>query len=147
MRLNTRVFVHFMFVTVFCLHSTMASAEQSKQVGDWTVHYSVVNSTFIQPEIAEQYKIVRSESHAVLTLSILNAEDVPVSTPIKGSFKNLLGQINTLTFTKIEEEPAIYYVANFRFVNKEQLRFELEFDFPNGKQKMTFTKKIHRLPL
>ena len=134
----------FFSVGVCCYLAATLCAEQSQKVGNLTVHYSVINSTFLLPEVAKQYDIVRSDTRAVLSISVLDEIESPVAFPFKGTFKNLLGQVYPLNFKKIEEGEAIYYIANFRFVDTEQLKFNLEFDFAEGRETLTFTKKIYR---
>lgn len=132
------------FVVLICMLGLNAAAEQSKKVRDLTVHYSIVNSTFLQPEVAKQYDIVRSDRRAVLTVSVLNEKDNPITFPFTGSYKNLLGQVYPLKFKKIEEGSAVYYIANFRFTDQEQLRFNLEFEFEDKKETLQFSQKIYR---
>ena len=46
--------------------SSTAHGQYSRQFDRWEVHYSVVNSTFLAPETAARYGIVRGRDRAIL---------------------------------------------------------------------------------
>lgn len=108
-----------------CL-ATLASAE-SKTFGNYTVHYIAVNSTFLTPEIAAQYKIVRSSRRAFLNIAVLrnNADGstTPVAATVAGGKRNLMQQASNIEFAEVREGEAIYYIGQFDFSNAETLRF------------------------
>jgi len=112
------------------LASAAASAEQaefSNAGGDYEIHYIAVNSTFLQPEIAAQYDIVRSERSAFLNIAVLRKEadgsTTPVTAVLSGSKNNMLQQSEALTFNEVREGTAVYYIGQFSFSNAEILRF------------------------
>lgn len=109
--------------------SGVVSAE-SKDFGDYTVHYIAVNSTFISPEIAAQYGIVRSARRAFLNIAVLrnNADGstTPVTAVISGGKRNLMQQASAIPFEEIREGTAIYYIGQFDFSNAETLRFGID---------------------
>ena len=96
---------------------------------NYTVHYIAVNSTFLTPEIAEQYGIERSERRAFLNIAVLrneaNGSTTPVTAAITGGKRNLMQQASDLVFTEIREGDAIYYIGEFDFSNAEIVRFML----------------------
>lgn len=98
--------------------------------GNYTVHYIAVNSTFLTPEIAAQYAIVRSARRAFLNIAVLRNErdgsTTPVTAVVTGGKRNLLQQSEDLTFAEIREGDAIYYIGQFDFSNAEILRFTLQ---------------------
>lgn len=123
--------VHFFFCFALLMASKMATAEQSVVFGDYTIHYIAVNSTFIDPDIAEEYNILRSDRRAFLNISVLknsttNNYGSPVSALISGTKKNLLGQNQNIDFVMVTEGDAIYYIGQFEFSNAEKARFEIE---------------------
>ena len=117
-------------------------AEQKVQLGEYEVHYSVINSTFLQPEVAERYKIVRAEKRAVITISVLHDESVAVPTGVSGSFTNLLSQRMTLDFELIEEGTARYYLASFLFTSEEPLTFDIEVQIEEERTSFQFKQKV-----
>jgi len=121
--------ISLLFLVFSCLISAQVQAEQAQNFGDYTVHYIAVNSTFISPEIAERYSIVRSARKAFLNISVIkNTSDTgtPVAARITGEKANLLGQNSTINFIEVNEGDAIYYIGQFDFSNAENLRFNLE---------------------
>ena len=45
-------------------------AQQSEMFGPYELHYSVVNTTFLAPEVASTYGIVRATDRAILNLAV-----------------------------------------------------------------------------
>ncbi len=111
------------------LLSTAAFAE-SKVFGNYTVHYIAVNSTFLTPEIAQQYKIVRSARRAFLNIAVLrnNADGstTPVAAKVEGGKRNLMQQTGDIDFVEIREGESIYYIGQFDFSNAEIVRFNVQ---------------------
>lgn len=103
---------------------------ETSQCGDHTVHHIAVNSTFIQPEIAEQYGIVRASRSAFLNISVLRNETggktTPVTATLSGGKSNLMQQSSDIAFKEVREGSAIYYIGQFEFSNAELLRFRVE---------------------
>jgi hypothetical protein len=102
---------------------------ESKNLGSYTVHYSAVNSTFLTPEIAAQYHIVRSQRHAFLNIAVLRnngGSGTPVAAKLSGGRTNLMQQTGAIDFHEIHEGDSIYYIGEFDFSNAETLRFKLD---------------------
>ncbi|MDH2432878.1 DUF4426 domain-containing protein [Pokkaliibacter sp. MBI-7] len=106
-----------------CLTSP-AVAEQKQQFGAYEVHYNAFNSTFLQPDIASQYHLVRSKERGLLNIAVLK-DGKPGKTMISGSVKNLAGQRITLTFQEITEPSAVYYLSDFTISNDDTLEFSI----------------------
>lgn len=123
------------FILIFfsiSLTANSALAEQSQEIGNYTVHYIAVNSTFISSDIARDYNIVRGNRRAFINISVLkNSQDgsnstTPVVANVSGGKKNLFGQASNIEFIKVTEGDAIYYLGQFEFSNAEDTRFEIE---------------------
>lgn len=95
----------------------------------WEIHYIALNTTFLTPKIAATYGITRGPDRGLVNISVLE-DGQPVARPLRGSFRNLLGQTTTLRFEEVREGESVYYLAPFRFQDRETLRFELEVTFP-----------------
>lgn len=112
-----------------CLPAAAELADVSDASGDYEIHYIAVNSTFLQPEIAAQYGIVRSPRNAFLNIAVLrknaNGSTLPVTATVSGSKHNLLQQSETVNFAEVREGTAIYYLGQFGFSDAEILRFEI----------------------
>ena len=98
--------------------------------GDYEVHYSAFNSTFIPPDIAEQYNLERGHRFGMVNIAIRNVKHSETGKAVKGNIKgskiNLLTQTNSLEFKEIRETDAVYYLAGFRFSDQELLKFTID---------------------
>ena len=47
-----------------------ALAQQSETFGPFELHYSVVNTTFLDPKVASSYGITRGKKRAILNLAV-----------------------------------------------------------------------------
>ncbi|MES2605319.1 MAG: DUF4426 domain-containing protein [Pseudomonadota bacterium] len=135
MRGLTLWLLSFLFSCATWLGAETAQAE-SATFGEYTVHYIAVNTTFLTPEIAAQYRITRSNRRAFLNIAVLhnNADGstTPVTAILKGGKRNLMQQSADIPFTEIREGDAIYYIGQFDFSNAENLRLTVEVQ-PEGK--------------
>jgi hypothetical protein len=108
--------------------ATSAHAE-SQDFDNYTVHYIAVNTTFLSPDIAEEYNIVRSNRRAFLNIAVIrnNADGstTPVSAAVIASKSNLLQQSDAIKFEEIHEGEAVYYIGQFDFSNAEVIRFSV----------------------
>lgn len=123
-------------------------AQQSETFGPYELHYSVVNTTFLEPRVAAAYGITRGENRAILNLSVREqlpeGGDTARSMQLKGRTWDLIQHSNELEFQEVREGPAIYYIAELKFQNEEWRYFEVHFR-PEGAGE-TYTFKIkHQL--
>lgn len=113
---------------VFLSH--VAQAENSKDVGDYTIHYNAFNSDILSPQIARQYHIQRSKNRGILNVTVLKkvmgTSSQPVSARVRTTATNLTGQLKMLPMRQIRERNAIYYIAQFRVADEETLNFRIE---------------------
>ena len=127
--------------------SGAAVAQQSEIFGPYELHYSVVNTTFLAPEVAATYGIVRGKKRAILTLAVREQLAGGMSetrtTLLKGHTWDLI-QNQTLDFLEIREGDAVYYIAEFKFINEEWRFFEVDFRPEGADETYTFTFK-HQL--
>jgi len=121
-----------------------AIAEQSKQAGAYNVHYVAFASTFLSPEMARKYKVVRGRNRALINISVLDTDGIPVRAKLNGTVKNLPGQILQLNFQEVIEGDAVYYLAQTRFSDQELMRFNINFTGPDGvKNTLKFEQKLY----
>lgn len=109
--------------------SSASNAQQSERFGPYELHYSVVNTTFLQPSVAATYGITRGKNRAILNLAVReHTADGTVARPmlLQGYTRDLItGQ--ALEFLEVRESGAIYYIAEFGFINEEWRFFEIDF--------------------
>jgi len=110
------------------LKSLPASAQQAQEFGDYNVHYNALNTSMITPEVAKTYSIRRSNSRALVNISVLkNTENQPaVATKavVTTSARNLTGQTRDVEMREINEgDSAIYYIGELSVSNMETFDF------------------------
>ena len=118
----------FLFLLILSIASFTQAQEYSdqQQFPKHSVYYTVFNSTFVLPEIAEIHKIKRSTYESLLNISVYkNGETGTVPAQISGTYTNLLQQQKTLNFIEIVEDNAVYYLAPVRVGDKEILHFHI----------------------
>ena len=120
------------FLALAFLLPVMATAEQFKTFGDYTIHYSAFTTDQLTPEVAKQYRIPRSKNRVLVNISVLKTseENVALGTPTKaritGTAKNLSEQLRKLPLREVNEDNAIYYIAETPFNNGEILKFSFQ---------------------
>ena len=127
------------FFAALCLLLVMmssAKAEQFEQVGDYQIHYNTFTTSFLQPQVAKAYNVVRSRYQAMINISVLKKQSdgryKAVEALVTGDVGNLAGQSVSLAFRSIREPNAIYQITTFRFTEDEPTRFRLKVRFdPN----------------
>lgn len=128
------------FLIALCL-ALPAVAERKQSFGDLDVHYSVFNSSFLQPDIAAASGLVRSRTQGVVNVAVLKAGKASTA-QVSGQVKNLLGQSTPLTFRQVSEGGAIYYLAQFPFKSREVLSFTLDVRQGDTPQRITFNQEM-----
>lgn len=118
--------------------------------GPFEVRVTPFPSTFLSPEMAQQYGLARSETQAILNLSVydtrLERAVKTVPARLNGQQANLLGQAFELEFQTIDEGEAIYYIAPFRISDQDTVRFTIEV-LPEGERvpvDVKFSQKFYQ---
>jgi hypothetical protein len=126
------------------LFSSQANAEQKEVLGSWDVHYIALNTTFLTPDVAKQYGIVRSKFNALINISVLDRKDkVAQSVILTGEAKNLIGVVKKLTFKQVTEGKAIYYLAVLPFSDLEQYRISIGINDGVEQKTLKFQHKFY----
>lgn len=120
-------------VSVLILFSTLFSgsinAENSKQFGDYVIHYNAFRSDTLTPEIAKAYSLTRRNNRMVINITVQRKNGdatQPVKAKVSGFASNLTGQIKALEFKEIHDGKAIYYLAQSQVSNHETLKFDIK---------------------
>ncbi|MCW8107012.1 DUF4426 domain-containing protein [Alteromonas ponticola] len=121
-----------------------AFAEQKQILGDYEVHYMVVNSTFFTPEVARNYGLVRSRYNALVNVAVLDkTSKKALDVALSGKATNLLGTAKELKFKKVKEGDAIYYLATLPVDDAEIYRFNIDIQIGNNRKQLKFQQKIY----
>ncbi len=137
------------FIFILLVSLTLVSnvfAENMKKMGTMQIHYIALNATFLTPKIAKAYNIERSRFNGLINISVL--DDTKKSTPAKavvmrGTARNDLGQIKTLSFDEVKEGDAIYYLAQVKYTNEETFYFDITINDGKEIQQLKFTQKFY----
>nr|WP_268820282.1 DUF4426 domain-containing protein [Paraglaciecola sp. G1-23] len=132
------LFIASLFITL------PVKAEQKVSLAHWDVHYIAFNSTFLTPEIAKQYGILRSKFNGVINISILDKQDQSAQEAVlTGTAKNLLGVVKKLSFKQVQEGQAIYYLAVLPFSDQEQYRISVDINDGKINKTLKFQHKFY----
>lgn len=108
--------------------TSLASAD-TVDFGEYQVHYSIFSSSFLRPEVAQQYDLTRSQSIGVVNIAIMKeAEDGSIKTvggQIEGQVYNDVQQSSYMGFRRVQEGKDMYYLAQFQYANGEMLTFQI----------------------
>lgn len=136
----------WLYPIIFCglLLSFASNAEQKKTLGNWDVHYMVLTSTFLTPDVARSYGIQRSKYNAVVNVSVLDKNTAKAQNLlVSGKATNLIGTSKKLEFKEVIEGESIYYIATLSFRDQEQYRFEIDLNQGNDRQTLKFSQKLY----
>jgi hypothetical protein len=118
----------FILALSFC--SLTSFAENSKEFGDYVVHYNAFRSDTISPEVAKQYGLTRANNRVLINIAVLkkvmDTTGKPTKSTVTGSASNLTGQLKQLEFKEITEGTAIYYLADTKISDGEFLKFDIK---------------------
>lgn len=118
-----------------------------QRLGDWEVHYSAFPSTFLLPEIAEQYDLTRSNARGVVNISVLDAtsdDKTAQRVNIEGYAINDVGQRRNLDFRRHIDGEAIYYITQVPHGEEDKLRFVISISQGGSEEELTFEHTFYR---
>jgi len=118
-------------LVLIALIALPSSAEQFKAFDDIEVHYVVVNTLFLEPDVAKHYGVVRAKDRAIVNLSVLGADGKALLADVSGVAVNLLSQQGPLAFSTVREGESIYYIAPIRYTDQDVLRFRIAVKVPD----------------
>lgn len=127
------------FVLLTAFASLQATAQQAQDFGEYSVHYNALSSSLLTPEVAKAYGIRRSDSRALINISVLqNAENntaTAVKAGVTASGRNLTGQTRNIEMREINDgDGAIYYIGELSVRNMETFDFTVVV-IPEGQNK------------
>ena len=128
---------------VFCLLLALpAVAERKQTFGELDVHYSVFNSSFLQPDVAAAAGLTRSQTVGGLHIAALK-DGKGQAAKVSGTLKNLLGQTSELKFKQVLESGAVYYLAEFPLRQREMLTFSIQVQIGDAApHTLTFNQEV-----
>lgn len=140
----------FLLLTFSLLASLPVNAAQFETFGVYQVHYSAFTGDTLSPAVAEQYDIKRSAGNGVLNISVLKTEDgerTAHTAEMQATATNLLGQKHELVFKKIQEQDALYYIAQWPVTHAENVLIQVQGKAEEGQVfKFSFRQKFYGNP-
>jgi hypothetical protein len=132
-----------------CSVAAVAHAEISQKFGALEIHYNALSTDELLPEVARAYKIERSKTRGLVTMSMLRRNKVgalmPVPAKITLYVTNLSQQLANVTMREIKEGTAIYYLGEFRVAPPDTLKFTATVEVAGEpKREMTFDQKFFK---
>ncbi len=116
-------------------------AENSRDFGEYVIHYNALTTDFLTPHVAKHYGISRSKNRGMLNVSVLKKSmGVPgqaVKAEVSASATNLNAQVKPMQIREISEGPAVYYIAEFPVSNRETLDFTVDVTPQDGGEPMS----------
>jgi len=140
---------HMLAVLCLCSVTAVAHAEISQKFGPLEIHYNALTTDELLPDVARAYKIERSKTRGLLTLSVLKQNPVGAPTPVPAKLKvyatNLSQQLAHVEMREIREGTAVYYLGEFRIVAPDTLKFTATVEVAGEpKREMVFEQKFYK---
>lgn len=127
----TRLTLKLMTTLAAVLAMTWTSLASANTVdfGEYQVHYSIFSSSFLRPEIAEQYDLTRSQGIGIINIAIMKRDGEgtakTVAGQVEGQVYNDVQQAAYLGFRRVSEGKDVYYLAQFQYNNGELMTFQI----------------------
>ena len=110
-----------------CSVATIAHAEISQKFGPLEIHYNALTTDELLPDVARAYKIERSKTRGLVTLSVLKQNPVGAPTPVTAKLTLYVTYLNQqlahVAMREVKEGTAVYYLGEFRVVAPDTLKF------------------------
>jgi hypothetical protein len=114
-----------------------AGTENSRDFGEYVVHFNAMATDMLPPRVAREYGITRSNSRGMINITVLKkllgSPGQPVHARVEAAAVNLAGQRKDIRMREIREGTAIYYIGDFGVSHEETLRFDVRIR-PQGTQ-------------
>lgn len=128
---------------------TAAHAEISQKFGPLEIHYNALTTDELLPEVARAYKIERSKTRGLVTMSVLKRNKLGVLTPVPAKITiyatNLNQQLANVTMREITEGTAIYYLGEFRVTPPDTLKFTATIEVEGeSRREMVFNQRFYK---
>ncbi|MDP2028595.1 MAG: DUF4426 domain-containing protein [Thiobacillus sp.] len=132
-----------------CSVAAVAHAEIAQKFGALEIHYNALTTDELQPDVARTYKIERSKTRGLVTLSVLRKNKVGALTPVPAKLSiyvtNLTQQLANIDMREIKEGTAIYYLGEFRVAPPDTLKFTATVEVAGEpKHELTFDQKFYK---
>lgn len=142
----------FLLVALSLLPLTLLAQDKNmERVGDYEIYYDVLPTSFLNPQVAQGYGVVRSKGQGMIRVTVLHrladGSSKPVNARVSGHAGNLAGQLNGLSFHthQVGQNQGIFNLATFRFVHDDPMRFNLRVTYDSKKpaHELAFIRRLY----
>ncbi|MCI8208504.1 homoserine acetyltransferase [Pseudomonas sp. S25] len=102
-----------------------AKPNRQETFGDVTVYYNAFASSTLSQEVAAASDLTRSKQLSVLNITVLKAGK-PLPSSVNGTYKDLTGRPQPLTFKQVSDKGWISYIAQFPVKQAETYTFNID---------------------
>jgi hypothetical protein len=102
-----------------------AKPNRQETFGDVTVYYNAFASSTLSPEVARTSGLVRSKELSVLNITVLKVGK-PAPSVVTGTYKDLTGRPQPLTFKQVTDKGWVSYIAQFPVKQAETYTFNID---------------------
>jgi len=132
-----------------CSVAAVAQAEISQKYGPLEIHYNALTTDELLPEVARAYKIERSKTRGLVTMSVLKQNKIGAPSPVPAKLTvyvtTLSQQLANVEMREIREGTAIYYLGEFRVTPPDSLKFTATVEVAGEpKREMVFNQKFYK---
>lgn len=140
---------HLFAVLCLCSVAGVAHAEIAQKFGPIEIHYNALTTDSLLPEVARNYKIERSKTRGLVTMSVLKQNSVGALSPMPAKLTvyvtNLNQQLAQVPMREVREGTAIYYLGEFRVAPPDTLKFTATVEMDGEpKREISFTQKFYK---
>lgn len=142
------VFASLLMLAAATVTAQSSSTQSPQRFGDLLVYHNTFNSSYLQPDIAAAAGLQRGPRQGVVNIAVQRQTDEGmqvVDAKVEGTVKNLMQQVTPLTFIRIQEQDAVYFVANYSAGQRGLLQFEVrvQADDQAPVQTVRFQQEFH----
>jgi hypothetical protein len=125
----TRPFVSILLGCLLGMTTLGSHAENSKDFGQYVVHFNALATDQLPARVAREYRITRSKNRGMINITVLRkvlgSPGQPVHAFTDVSATNLAGQYRRIPVREVREGNAIYYIGEFGITHEETVRFDV----------------------
>jgi len=116
-------------ILLTALTTLPASAQQAMEFDDYVIHYNAFSTSLLTPEIAKAYGIRRSDSRALINISVMqrngDQEATAVKAKVTATGRNLTGQTRNIEMREVDSSEGVagYHIGELSVRNLETFDF------------------------
>ncbi|MFY0992243.1 DUF4426 domain-containing protein [Halomonas sp. C05BenzN] len=114
-------------------------AQQFEQVGNFQIHYSAVNTSFLPRDVADEHRIQRSQVMALLNVSVVEELEDGTTRVVPATVNGRVAELGgtdgePLAFRTLRSGDSVSQIAVFRIHDDAPMRFDLEVRYDRNRE-------------